>query len=282
MVRKVLLAAVAVGLFPGCKDPEQKIAERQRALEAARAQEKESQALAEKAKDAPKERAADPYWDDPSFVVIRDEKACPDGMWALFDGPAPAGDDATRQQNAARRGEIAKQLREKTFVARLRGPDQVTLKDYDAPKGEFPLELKGTIDCEDSIGRIAFSFTEAKAVPMPASALSDGPNPQMMWSAPAKDFALPMKSMSEAKAFRDRHRFGLEAYIVFRIGKTEFHHKRVKTAKQTQGEVTIGGTIDDFGAGRLVRADIEGIRVLANPGPIVLVDTRNPSTVSLR
>jgi hypothetical protein len=41
--------------------------------------------------------------------------------------------------------------------------------------------------------------------------------------------------------------------------------------------VSIGGGVQDFGAGRMVRAEVEQVRILANPGPIVLVDTREPA-----
>jgi hypothetical protein len=55
-----------------------------------------------------------------------------------------------------------------------------------------------------------------------------------------------------------------------------------EVTKPTHGEVSIGGTTDDFGAGRLVRGEVQGVRVLAHPGPVVVVDTREPSSVSLR
>lgn len=264
-----------------CQDSEKKMAERQQALEAARAKEKEkAKESATAAEDKKPDRPLDPYWDDPDKVVIRHESPCPDGLWALFGGPAPGGDEETRKQNDARRAELARTLKAKTFVARLHGPEELKLQPYDAPKGHFPLELKGTIDCEDSIGRIAIAFTNARVIPMPTSSLSEG-SPQMMWDAPPRRHQLPMKSMADAKSFQAKHQFGMEGYIVFDIAKTDTHRKMVRTAKETQGEVTIGGTTDDYGAGRLIRADVKDVRVLANPGPVVLVDTRDPAKVSL-
>lgn len=274
------LVVVALALSAACKgkSTEEKVAEREQALAAAKKEQKEAAAKPEARLDRP----ADPYWDDASFVVLKHEGPCPEGLWALFKGKAPGGDDAARGANEAQRAQLASAFSDKTFVARLRGPDEVNLKEYDAPKNQFPLELKGTIDCEDSIGRVAFSFTEVKAVNVPTSALDEGQNPQMMWSAPPRAFTVGMKSQSDAKSFAQKHRFGMEAYIVFKIAKTEVHRKMIKTAKQTQGEVTIGGTTDDYGAGRLIRADVQGIRVLANPGPIVVIDTKDPAKVSLK
>jgi hypothetical protein len=250
--------------------------ERQRALDEARAKQGEQKPTEQSGSAAPK-RQAHPYWDDRSFVAVKNEKACPEGLWALFPGKAPGGDDAARRANEARRSELASALRGKTLVARLRGSEEVKLRDYDAPKGHFPLELKGIIDCEDSIGRIAIAFTEPKAITPKGSALSGDTVVESIWDAPPQAFTVPMKSMSEAKAFRERHQLGLEAYVVFKLGKADVHQRRIKIEKETAGDISIGGGVQDFGAGRMVRAEVEHVRVLANPGPIVLVDTREPA-----
>jgi hypothetical protein len=250
--------------------------ERQRALDEARAKQAEQKPAAQSGAAAPK-RNAHPYWDDRSFQVVKNEKACPEGLWALFPGKAPGGDDAARRANEARRSELASALRGKTFVARLRGSEEVKLRDYDAPQGHFPLDLKGVIDCEDSIGRVAIALSEPKAITPKGSVLSGDAVVESIWDAAPRSFTVPMKSVSEAKTFRERHQLGLEAYVVFKLGKTEVHQRRVKIEKETAGDVTIGGGIQDFGAGRMVRAEVEHVRILANPGPIVLVDTREPA-----
>ncbi len=257
---------------------------RQAALEEARAAQKEKQAQAKASgAEATPDRPLHPYWDDPSFVALRHEGQCPDGLWALFPGRAPGSDDETRKANEARRAELAASFKDKTFVARLRGPGEVTLRDFDAPRGHLPLEVLGLVDCEDSAGRIAFAFTPPKAVTPKASALEEGNTlVQRLWTAPLQTFGLPMPGFGEAKAFGQKHQFGMEGFVVFRLGKTEVDRHRVKVKKVTAGEVTIGGTTDDFGAGRLVRADLQGVRVLAHPGPQVVVDTREPSAVTLR
>jgi hypothetical protein len=272
------VAAIALG-GPGCKGGEDRTAERQRQLEAARAAlaQKETEPAARAPASAPK----DPYWDADGALVIQHEKACPDGLWALFPGRAPGGDDEARKQNEARRAELARELRGKTFVARLRGPSEVTLQEYDAPKGHFPLDVKGVIDCEDSIGRVTFALAGARAIDPGASAISPNAIVQSIWQGPPKSFQLPMKGVSEAKGFRQKHALGMESWVVFRVGKTDVHHKKIKVPKVTNNDVSIGGTTDDFGAGRIVFAEVEGVRVVANPGPVVLVDTRHPSRVQL-
>jgi hypothetical protein len=277
--RAILIAAAATAC--GCGDSQDRIQQRQRALEEARTKQAE-QKPAGRSEAATPTRAAHPYWDNSSLVVMRHEKACPEGLWALFAGQAPGGDDAARRANEAKRGELAAALRSKTFVARMRGPAEVKLRDYDAPKGHFPLELKGVIDCEDSIGRVAIAFTEPKAITPKGSALSGDTVVESIWDAPPRPYQVPMRGVSEAKAFRDRHQFGLEGYVVFKLGKTDVHHKKLKIEKETAGEVTIGGGIQDFGAGRMVRAEVDQVRVLANPGPVVVVDTREPAVALVR
>ena len=244
----------------GCSDSNRRVEERQQQLDAAKAKLKSDAEAAKGAAAPQQEPRKDPYWDAEDAVVIRHEKACPEGLWSLFPGPAPGGSDATRKVNEAKRAGLANALRGKVFIARLRGSEEVKLGAYDAPKGQLPLELKGVIDCEDSIGRIAFAFGDARAINPPSSAISPGSLVQSIWDGPPRTFRIPMKSGSEAKAFRDRHQIGMDSAIVFRVGKTDVHQKRIKTPKETNGEVTIGGTVDDFGAGRLIRANVEAIR----------------------
>lgn len=284
MLRVTLAGALVLAVMPGCKgkSSEERMAERQKALEEARSKSKGEAAPAEPAAQKGPDRPKDPFWDDEELIVIRHEKACPEGLWSLFPGPAPGGDDAKRKENAQKRDQLANALRQKTFVARLHGPQEVALEDYDAPKGQFPLELKGVIDCEDSIGRIAIAFTAAKAVEAPHSAATSDDVTQSYWDGPPLNYTLPMKSQSDAKTFRSKHQFGMESYVVFKLGKTEVHAKKVKIPKVSQGGITIGGSVDDFGAGRMVRGEVEAVRVLANPGPVVVIDSRDPSKVSLK
>jgi hypothetical protein len=281
---RLVWIAVVAAVF-GCGDSTQdRMQQRQRALDEARAKQAEQKPTARN-EPGTAQRAAHPYWDNSSLVVMRNEKACPEGLWALFPGQAPGGDDPARRANEAKRGELASALRSKTFVARLRGPEEVKLREYDAPKGHFPLDLRGVIDCQDSIGRIAVAFTEPKAITPKGSVMSGVSGDaviESIWDAPPRPYEVPMRGVSEAKAFRDRHQFGLEAYVVFKLGKSDVHHKKLKIAKETSGDVTIGGGIQDFGAGRMVRGEVDQVRVLANPGPVVVVDTREPAVALAR
>lgn len=274
------LSIATLAALTGCGDSKDRIAERQRALEQARAaQEQKPTARGE---SAAVQRPAHPFWDNSSLVVVRNEKSCPEGLWALFAGQAPGGDDAARRANEAKRGDLATALRGKTFVARMRGPEELKLRDYDPPKGHFPLELKGVIDCEDSIGRIAIAFTEPKAITPKASAIAGDSVVESIWDAPPRPYQVPMRGVTEAKAFRDKHQFGLEAYVVFKLGKTDVHHKKIKVEKEQAGDISIGGNVQDFGAGRMVRAEVDQVRILANPGPVVVVDTREPAVALAR
>jgi hypothetical protein len=266
------LALLALAVLGGCSDPKKKAEERQRAIDEARAtRAKDADAPPEKAADS---RPKDPFWEASELVPVVNEKQCPEGLWAIFPGPAPGGDTDTRAANEAKRAELAKQLRERRFVARMRGPGEIKLKEYDAPKGHFPLELKGIIDCDDSIGRIAIAFTAPKAIEPPPSALGGGAIRQSIWDAPAQQFTYPVQSMSEAKEFKNKHQFGMEAYVIFKLGSTDVHKKLVKVPKVTRGEVSIGGSTDDFGAGRMVRGEVEATRIHANPGPVVMVESK--------
>jgi hypothetical protein len=271
-----LAATFALG-FAGCSDPAKTVEERQRALDEARVAAEKERAATPEARPASAEGPKHPYWDDPSSLVIRHEKACPENLWALFSGPAPGSDDEEKKRNEARRKELAEELRGRTFIARLRGPSEVKLGEYNAAKGRYPVEVKSVLDCEDSLGRVAIALGEAKAVDMPKSAMPGSSSiVQAMWDGPARIFAMPFESQADAKSFGDKHRFGMEAYVSFRVGKTDVHKKLVKVPKASGGGITIGGGTDDFGAGRILRAEVQAVRLAANPGPVVLIDTREP------
>ncbi len=250
----------------GCTgDASKKIAERQKALEAAKAAEQSK-------KDASKPAGLEEVklgvpWESPDYVVIRSDGPCPDGLWALFDkGEVPGANKDEKKANAAKRGELAKALREKTFLVKLRAPEAVKLKPYDAPKGEFPLEVGGTIDCSDSIGRIAIAWSTAKAGSASASAAQEGNElTENVWMVEPLQYALPMKSVADAKEFDSKHRLGMSARVVLKLGKVEIDRKLKKVVKFSQkahGEdLAFGGGAEDWGAGRLVHADISALRI---------------------
>lgn len=264
------LRVLAVSLLPlcllGCPENRAKRAEKQLAdlkvkQEAEKAAKKEDKLV------APVETAKlDPPYDDASSERLVPDGPCPEGMWALFPGDAPGETPEEKKANAARRAEVAKTFQGKRFMVRLRAPNQVTLQPHDAVAGVLPIEVLGTVDCTDSLGRIALAWTDAKAGSPNASAAKEGSEfVQNMWLAPPVTFSLPIKSMSEAKTFTQNNALGLIARVVFTAGKAEVDKKLRKVAKVTEkaaGEtLTIGGGTEDWGAGRLLRVDLVGLRV---------------------
>ena len=81
-------------------------------------------------------------------------------------------------------------------------------------------------------------------------------------------FAIPFKTMNEAKEWQKASGLSLKARVVFKLGKGEIDHKYKKIAKVTEkaaGEtISIGGGMEDWGAGRMVKAELIGLRVAAN------------------
>lgn len=210
----------------------------------------------------------DPPYDDTQATVILPDGPCPEGFWALFPGEAPGATPEEKKANAARRKEFAEAARSKKYIVKLRAPAQVVLSQYDAPKGKFDIDVHGTIDCTDPLGRIALAWTEAKAGdPGNSAAKADAEFSQNVWVAEPAHFELFIKSMTEAKEFSDKNRFGMSARVAFGLGKVAVDKKIKKVAKVSEkveaaGEtLTFGGGNEDWGAGRLIKADLEGIRV---------------------
>ncbi|MBX7099326.1 MAG: hypothetical protein K1X89_16555 [Myxococcaceae bacterium] len=262
MVRNCLVGCLVA--LAACTDASSKLQDKQKALDDAKAKEAARKDAAKPKAPVVEAAKLGPPWEDPSYVELRSERPCPEGFWALFPD-TPGDTKEEKKANAAKRPELVKALRGKTFLVRLYAP-RVNLKDYDAPKGAFPLEVEGTIDCTDSFGRVAVAWTQAKAGDPGNSAAKEGAEiTQNMWLAPPVAFSLPMKSMAEAKEFASKHKMGLAARVVFTLGKAEVDHKLKKIGKVVEkaaGEtLTIGGGVEDWGAGRLVRADLKALRV---------------------
>lgn len=221
----------------------------------------------------------DAPYDDAQATVIHPDGPCPEGFWALFPGDAPGATPEERKANAANRKSIADGLKQKKFLVRMKGVNSVTLSPYDAPKGRFTIDVKGTIDCTDSMGHVAIAWTDAKAGDPGNSAAKEGSElTQNVWTAPPVTFELPITSLTEAKTFNDQNRFGLSARVAFTLGKVEVDKKMKKVAKVTEqaaGQtLTLGGGMEDWGAGRLVRAELLGIRVATDREKKQLFDQR--------
>jgi len=262
-IRLLMVCIVATLLF-GCPENRAKRAEKQLADLKAK-QEAEKAAAKEEKLVAPADIVKlDPPYDDASSERLVPDGQCPEGLWALVPGETPGATPEEKKANEARRKELAAALSGKQFMFRLRAPNQVTLKPHDAAAGVQPIEVLGTLDCVDASGRIAIAWTDAKSTPSNPEAGKDEPTPHY-WKAPPVSFTLPIKSMSEAKAFAQNNALGLTARVVFTFGKGEVDKKLKKVGKVQQeaaGEkLGYGGGVEDWGAGRLVRADLVGLRV---------------------
>jgi hypothetical protein len=223
---------------------------------------------------------AAPY-DEGQGTMLSSDAQCPAGLWALFPGEAPGATPEEKKANEARRAGLVQTISAWSFLVRLQAPAKVTLHPHDAANGKFDIEVAGSVDCLDPAGHVTIAWTPAKAVETPASAVSQGaevrPN---LWDAPPLTFELPMKSLSEAKAFYDANRFGLSARVALKLGKGEVDKKLKKVGKvtKTMPDQTIGygGGVEDWGAGRLVRATLVGVRVATEQERKELFDRRGP------
>ncbi len=271
---------VQLGLAGCPSSGAKRMEEKQKALDEKRASDKAKAEQKELVGDLPKDVFhVGPPWEDSSYVEIRSDGPCPPNFWALFAGETPGATKEEKKANNAKRTELAKALKEQTYLVKLHGPEVVKLKPYDAPKGWFPLEVAGTIDCTDSIGRVAITWSTAKAGDPGNSAAKEGSEiTQNIWTAEPLKYTLPQKGMSEAKEFDTKNKLGLSARIFFKLGKTEIDRKLKKIPKVTEkaaGEsLSMGGGTEDWGAGRMVRADGIGIRVATDKEKTMLIEKK--------
>jgi hypothetical protein len=221
-----------------------------------------------------------PYGDEGN-VVLHSDGECPEGFWALFGGEAPGANKAEKKANAARRPELAKALKEHTYLVKFRAPAEVKLSPYDAPRGRFTVEVNGSVDCTDSIGHVTIAWTRAQANTPPPSAAQEGAEvTQNVWLAPPVEFELPMPTMAQAKEFNEKNRLTLSARVVMKLGKTDIDKKIKKIAKvetEAAGEkLSIGGGNEDWGAGRLVRAELVGVRLASDREKTQVQEKKGP------
>lgn len=269
-------AAVAALLCTAC-DKGDSTSDRVKQLEAQRKalKDEKSKAGAAKPDDAPK----DPFWDDEALVTISDEGRCPDNFWALFAGPAPGATPAEKKANEANRAEYARALRGRTYVIRQRLGNGLDLEEYNAAKGHFPLKAKSTIDCKDSVGNVTVSLADVKAQTPPSSAAKEGAAYTIrVWYAEPQTHLLPMPSMGDAKTWKNKSSLGLEARYLFKLGKSAVDKKLERVAKHVEkaaGEtIEIGGGTEDWGAGRMVRGDVQAMRITTDRGTKTVVEKR--------
>lgn len=278
--RRLVLISALLGLAGCPSSGAKRMEEKQKALDDKRAADKlksdQKEQLADLSKDTFK---LDKPWEDSAYVEIRADGACPPNFWALFNSETPGATKEEKKANNAKRAELAKALREQTYLIKFFGPMNVKLMPYDAPKGWFPLEVPGTIDCTDSIGRIAITWTPAKAGDPGNSAAKEGSEiTQNIWMAEPLKYTLPQKGMSDAKEFDKKNKLGLSARLFFKLGKTETDRKLKKIPKVTEkagGEsLSMGGGTEDWGAGRMVRAEGLGVRVATDKEKTMLLEKK--------
>ncbi len=214
-----------------------------------------------------------PYNDEGSDKIVPDAP-CPEGMWSLFATEAPGATPEEKKTNEANRKTLAEGIRGKQFMVKLRVGSGVMLRPYDAAKGEVIVEVAGTIDCTDSRGRVAIAWSEPKATARGQA----GDFAQTYWDAAPVTFTLPMTSMTDAKAFEKDNKVAVSARVVFKPGKVEIDKriKKVEKLHETAGAETVGygGGMEDWGAGRLLRAELVGIRVAVDREKRQLFDQR--------
>ena len=73
-------------------------------------------------------------------------------------------------------------------------------------------------------------------------------------------FPLPFATAKEANAFRDKEGLGLEARLVFKLGKIDVDKKNAKTSRPLPDAGAVNEELD-WGAGRLVHVQLIGVRV---------------------
>lgn len=265
--------------WAGCSQrPSERTQEQLEALQKKKAEQaqKARAATPPPVKPAPSIRLEPPY-DDKQAIVIVPDGPCPPDFWALFAGDAPGDTAAEKKANAARRAGLADGVRGASYLVKLRAPTSVRLSSFDAAKGHFTIDVDGTIDCVDAKGRIAIAWTQATAA-APGAPSSD--IVENIWQAPSVPFELPMSALSQAKAFEEKERLALSARVAFRVksGDIDRKLKKVAAVRQKAGGETVsyGGGIEDWGAGRLIRADLVGIRVSTDREQRALFDRRFP------
>jgi hypothetical protein len=203
----------------------------------------------------------EPFWDDPTYVKVVHDQKCPEGLEALFGGGA----------NAAK-------LKASTFVAVLRGPSQLKLGEYNQAKGEYPIDVQGVVFCHAPDGKlISVALGEGAHAYIPG----ERDVGEFYWDAAPISLTTKV-GFNESKEFREKNMLGMDARVVFKPGRTEVH-KKVQKIKDTAEEAaerkkfnipSNTGGIEDWGAGRLVHAQVLGVRVGGDQSRTTLVEKK--------
>ncbi len=263
--------AVAVGLLvcslSGCSDYKKKTLEKQKARDEAQKAQLDKDEAKKKAAAPKIDRAKlDAPWDGPDYLKVTTGKPCPEGLWSLF--PGTPGEGAEKEANEAKRAEYAAKLKGATFYAILPQGTGVTLGKYNPKKKSIPVEIDGAMECFDGLGLLSLAWGEPAKTHRPTEEEAESLSPQSVWRAVPIRFNLPFDTPAEAKSFLEKEGLGLEARVVFTLGKTAEDKKLVKTPAGEDGKTEMM----DWGAGRLVHVKAIGYRLAVDYEKHLLVE----------
>ena len=254
----VLLALLAMAGTAGCDDSKKRMAEKQRVLAAEKKKIEEAKVAELKAKAPKNERARlDAPWGGSDNLEVLNGTPCPEGLWALF----PETPEGLPADVAGKKDALADKVKGASFTALLPLGGVVTLGKYDKKKKVLPVVIDGVFGCFDKGGVLSFALTSPARPFRPKPSEQEELSPQAVWRSPPLVVKVPFATAAEAKEFANGKGAGLEARIAFTLGKVEVDKKLLKPPKPLEGAPPTSDTPVDWGAGRLVHAELIGTRL---------------------
>lgn len=270
---RAVLVLATLTFVAGCTDKSARMKEAQKKRNAEK-EKFEKDAEERRKAAAPRVDAAklDAFWDGDDYLKIATGKKCPEGLWALF--PSTPGEGSEKEANEKKKAALAEQLKGKTFVAVFHHGLGVDLKKYDKKKKVLPVQIEGVLECFDGLGLLTVALGDgAKPLrPSKSKGGDDELSPQAVWRAKPLIVPVPFESAVDANAFAQHEGTGTEARLVFTLGKVEVDEK-LEQVPPNEEAGTKGGTVD-WGAGRLVHAELKGIRVASDHEKHLLAEQR--------
>lgn len=271
LVIYVLVLGVALA-GAGCTDSKKKMREAQKRLDAERKTHQEAEEAKRKAA-APKVEQAqlEPFWGDTGYVRVATGRPCPEGLGALFPSPGAPSDA----------GAAAAKVRDSTFVTVLSHGSGVELRQYNPKKKTLTVEVDGMVECFDSSGLLTVAWGAPAKPYRPSEDAEEDVSPQAVWRARPLRLPLTFPNAAEAKRFSQKEGLGVDARLVYRLGKVDVDSKVKKPPPSTEpGAVPTEGL--DWGAGRLVHVDLLGVRLAVDHEKTALVEQRKQGAGSER
>jgi hypothetical protein len=270
LTRLALLALLA--MLPACGKSE---SSKSKSSSSAEKEKGKAEAAAKPAEEPIK---LEPFWSDPAYVKITDQGPCPEGLWALLGADPPGETPEEKKASLARKADLKKSLEGTTFLVHMQGPSEVNQGEYANAKGEFGIDVKSTVICKAPVlGTVTIALGPGVSPQLPEGRDFG----QYYWLGPPARFGVPM-SFGQANDFRAKHKFDLDARLVFKAGKSE-HHKKLIRSTETAEEAAerkkhnipkMSGGMDDWGAGWVMRAQLLGVRVASERGRTELATIR--------